>query len=134
MPALVNAQIEKIKQHLGYYSPAVPAGYATLLAKSIARERSTEEITYINTLIARCDRVFTQTEPNEQGDGVEYRRVITGDTNRTDIQYRPLSQAQLERDYVRETNRLGDCLGVPNFHSPEYKALLNIDRLFPPTL
>jgi hypothetical protein len=130
MPNLSTLQIAKLRKHLGYNSRAVPIGYQTLFKKAIELPREQDQIDALQELIERCDRVFEQTEITKQGDGVASRRLLTGDVNRTDIEYRPENWRTRKRAYVYETDQLGAELGVTNFRSPANKDLMNFDVAF----
>lgn len=130
MPQLVTADVEDIKNLLGYQSPAVPVGYQTLLNKSLVLERTTQDITWIKKLITRCKKTFDESESDAQDSGVAYRRVITGDTNRSDIEYRSTSERDRRKSFIFETDTLARHMGIQNFSNPKNFHLLNLDTAF----
>lgn len=130
MPQLVTADVETIKNLLGYQSPAVPVGYRTLLQKSLVLERTAQDILWIKKLLVRCNKTFDESESDAQDSGVAYRRVITGDTNRSDIEYRSASQKERDKAFVKETDILSRHMGIKNFSNPNNFHLLNLDTAF----
>lgn len=144
MPLLSPATQAKIRKHTGYiesvdpitqrpYS-AVPPGYMRLFKAAVAdREwQAIDVTTTIDPLIAELEELYPQRLPHKQEDGIGYRRLITGDTNRTDIEYRPESLRARKRAYIEAGNELCNLLGLPyNFKDPANAYLLNKDVIYP---
>lgn len=124
MPALTFPDQQKVKFHLSY-SGAMPIGDVALLQERMGNIASTELVTAIVGLIARCDRVFGESEPNNQTAGIAYNRIITGDTNRADRADRPESLRTRQKAYLRETDLLALRLGVLNYTNPANSGYLH---------
>ena len=143
MPLFTSAQIAKIRKHTGYikstdlatghtYS-SVPTGHMALFEKAVQREYRADDIaeTFV-PLLAELDELYPQRLPHKQSDGIEYRRLITGDTNRTDVQYRPESTRARKRAYLMCGNELCNLLGLPkNYRDPANSGYLNKEVVFP---
>lgn len=120
MPGLTANQQEDCKFYLGYTSPAVPQGDALILNKRIlALGYTTQWLARLDQLLLRCKNTWEKSEMDLQDSGITYRRNITGDTNRTDIEHRPESLRTRERQFVKESDRLGRYLGVRNYNNPD---------------
>jgi len=124
MPALPFPTQQKVKFHLAY-SDAVPLGDAVLLENRMNTIASTELVTLITEQVARCDRVFGESELNKQTAGITYNRIITGDVNRTDREDRSEPTRLREKAYLRECDRLALSLGVLNYRNPENHQYLH---------
>lgn len=124
MPSLPFPDQQKVKFHLSY-SGATPIGDTALLQERMDNIPSTELVTQIQGLITRCDRVFAQSEMNQQTAGIAYNRIITGDTNRADREDRPESLRVRQKAYLAETNLLALRLGVMNYTSPSNAGYLH---------
>lgn len=120
MPGLTANQQEDCKFYLGYTSRAVPQGDELILNQRIlALGYTTQWLTRLDQLLLRCKNAWEKSEMDLQDSGITYRRNITGDTNRTDIEYRSESLRTRERQFVKESDRLGRFLGVRNYNNPD---------------
>lgn len=130
MPNLSFAQQQNVRHHLGYTSRAVPTGDEVILNKALEdNTRTAEWVLFGGRLLQRCDRTFEKTEMDQQDSGVAYRRVLVGDRNYSDIEYRAEPRRQREQAYVAETNRLARFLGVTNYTDPNNWQYLNVSAI-----
>ena len=120
MPTLSFNDQERVRRHLGYTSDAVPWGDEVVLSHALAKDsRSSQWLLNAIALLDRCDRTFAKTEMDAQDSGVAYRRVLVGDRNYSDVEYRAESRKQRQKAYVEETNQLGRYLGARNYSDPD---------------
>jgi hypothetical protein len=122
--SLLPADQERVKFHLGY-SEAVPDGDFALLQRRMTQPFTNEYRALLVEQIARCTRVFAQTELNRQETGVFYNRIIGGDINRNDREDRPEPRVQRLKAYITECDQLALSLGVLNFRNPANAHLLH---------
>jgi hypothetical protein len=126
MPSLAFPEQQRARHHLGYTNRAVPAGDELILNRSLLDDTKTFEwVQFALKLLNRCDKTFDESETDQQDSGIAYRRVLTGDRNYTDVEYRALTQSQREKAYIRETDRLARFLGARNYNNPENWQYLN---------
>ncbi|NBU23987.1 MAG: hypothetical protein EBS38_08845, partial [Actinobacteria bacterium] len=84
----------------------MPAGDEIILNRVFqSNDYPVEWVQWGIKLLNRCDRTFDESETDAQDSGIAYRRVLTGDRNYSDVEYRALTQAQREKAYVKETAR-----------------------------
>lgn len=142
MPLIPDTDKARIRRHLGYIErtdpvtgrvfSAVPNGYLVLFKRAIDLDYRADDIVTIQQLLNELDTLRPQRLPHNQADGIGYRRLITGDTNRTDIEYRPESLRARKRAYIDLGDELCNLLGIPyNFKDPANEHLLNRDVLYP---
>jgi hypothetical protein len=118
MTAIGTTEKNKIRFLLGYSSTAVPWGDQALLQRALNRtDYSTVEVSEIHNQILRCERTWAEIET--AGDDIAYRRLITGDVNRTDTEFRSERPAARRRAFLYEADQLALSLGVRNYRSPE---------------
>jgi len=130
MPMLLFADQERAKNHLGYTSRAVPLGDGVIFRAALYdNDRTVEWIAWAVKLLNRCDRTFDESETDAQDSGIASRRVLTGDRNYSDIEYRPPSQKERDRAYIAETDRLARFLGATNYNNPDNYQFLNVSAM-----
>jgi len=130
MPMLLFADEERAKNHLGYTSRAVPFGDEVILRVALNdNSRTVQWIAWAVKLLDRCDRTFDETETDAQDSGISSRRVLTGDRNYSDIEYRAPSQKERDQAYIAETDRLGRFLGATNYNNPDNHQYLNVSAM-----
>lgn len=125
MPSIGLPDQEIIKFHLNYLSEATPAGDRAWLQKQLDANRTPGAINMILAQVRRVERTWNETETDEQSSGVAYRRIITGDTNRSDIEFRPEPSRARWKAYIRELDQLAMTLGVLNYRNPKNEHLLH---------
>lgn len=119
MTALTPTDKMRARFHLAY-SDAVPDGDRALLEDRMDHLDSPVWAGQIRARLDRCDRTLRETESDAQDTGLASRRVILGDVNRTDVEYRSLSQRDRDKAYLAETSGLALELGVPNYRDPKW--------------
>lgn len=129
MPVFTEDQKNAIRVALGYTTNQIPSGDYVILNQELARTRSDGELGAIMWQSDECYRCLGLQRLDMQESGIEYRRIITGDTNRTDIQFTAESLRTRERKFIRETDRLARLLGAINYSNPE-----NEDRMLKGTI
>lgn len=118
MPPIPAAVRELAQFYLGYDSESVPAGDKALLARAFARTDWTNAfITEFTAQVNRCQRTWNEIE--QASDDISYRRIIVGDVNRTDSEFRSESRRQRVRAFLYESDQLALSLGVRNYRNPE---------------
>lgn len=117
MPAIDTTTQERISFYLGYTSQAVPWGDKALLRRALDRsDYSSSELSEIAAQVSRCQRTWNEIE--EASDDVAYRRIIIGDVNRTDTEFRSEKFRGRKQAFVFESDQLALTLGVRNYRNP----------------
>lgn len=126
MPPLPDPDKDRARWHLGYTSDAVPRGDSLILEDRMENVPTAGLVTRFQELLNRCDRTYAEAESDAQTDGTAYRRLITGDVNRTDIEYRPDDLRDRRKSYIYETDLLARRLGVRNYTNPKNQQYLHL--------
>jgi hypothetical protein len=117
MPAIDTTTQERIPFYLGYTSQAVPWGDRALLRRALDRtDYNNWELSEIGKQVDRCQRTWEEIE--EASDDVAYRRIIIGDVNRTDTEFRSEKFTGRKRAFIFESDQLAATLGVRNYRNP----------------
>lgn len=133
MVALSETDKSRVRYHLSY-SDAADDGDRALLEDRMINIRDALTQTRITAILNQLDvqEIFLQGDlAGGNGDYVNVllsRRLITGDVNRTDIEYRPEDPKTREKKYVTMTNFLAVKLGVVNYHNLDW-AMNSMFRL-----
>lgn len=124
MPALDPGDINLIPFYLGYIGTTTPWGDKALLQRALDRTDYTNEArSEIALQVQRCKRTWEEIE--EASDDVAYRRIIIGDVNRTDTEFRSEKPAARKRAFIYEADQLALTLGVRNYRNPENAQYLH---------
>lgn len=125
MPAIATTDQQLIKFYLGYTSESVPFGDQAIFKRRVTDRTDWESavITEIAAQVQRCKRTWEEIE--EAGDDISYRRNITGDVNRSDLEYRSERWEKRKKIFVNEANELAVTLGVRNYRDPANRKYLH---------
>lgn len=118
MSSLADTDKSRVRYHLGY-NETVPFGDRALLESRMAKVADSYTVSKIVDRLDRCDRTLAETETDEQSSGIASKRLLLGDVNRTDIEYRAESLKTRWRYYYDETDALAREVGVVNWRKPE---------------
>lgn len=119
MTVLETQDKYRVRYHLAY-TEAVPDGDRALLEDRMDNLDSPFYVNRIKARLDRCDRSLEESETDAQSSGVTNKRILLGDVNRTDLEYRAESWDKRKKAYVYETDQLALELGVPNYRNPEF--------------
>jgi hypothetical protein len=118
MSSLADTDKSRARYHLGY-NETVPFGDRALLEVRMTKIADSYTVGKIGDRLDRCDRTLAETESDEQSSGVASKRLLLGDVNRTDIEYRTETLKTRWKVYYDETDALAREIGAMNWRKPE---------------